>query len=84
VRRRRHSPQGFLAGLVAPACCDLNLPTGMVQKTALSDKYNVLANGEDWKLYRHSQLDRIVWSMDQVLLGAEMPFGSLHRCVSQQ
>lgn len=35
-------------------------------------------------LHRHSQLDRVVGRIHQILLGAEVPFGRLHRCMAEQ
>jgi hypothetical protein len=35
-------------------------------------------------LYRHSQLDHVVWRVDQILLGAQVTLGCLNRRVAQQ
>ena len=36
------------------------------------------------QLYRHSQLNRIVGSVDQILLGAKISLGRLYRSMPQQ
>jgi len=41
-------------------------------------------NWIDLWLNRHTQLDRVVWRMHQVLLRAKLLLGRLNRCVTQQ
>src|SRR6202521_1886457 len=35
--------------------------------------FMVMRSSEDWKLYRQSQLDRIVWGMNQILPSTQVP-----------
>src|SRR5260370_41858745 len=66
----------------SPVGCSDRYVAGWHGHTRQNERIAKRSGGD--RLYCHSQLDRIVWCVDQILLGSEIPLGRLDRRVPEE